>query len=427
MVNEQETTGGQKAAPVVPQSARALPRASPPSSPAVPRLAGVELNELIGREASGQFIAAAGGVEVHLFLQRGRLAWGHASDRRDVFRGFLQAECRMTAAELGEIIETCRRERTSLREALVRLKVATPEQVRSALREQIASAVAALGELSSAPAVFLPRDAAGREQDSRFTFSLDEVATAPPPAPERASQASLGAAQQLATEVRGLLPQLDWVAVLDRAEVGFEDPRGSAGEVLALHQATLAEGASFVLSRDARSTVIGTRRGDEGLSVWGGFGAGVLLSEALAVFPPFSVRCAPGSERDVPAGEPNRRGPPHGTFDAVARTLLRERMVWGALLQRHDGALGPSVVRAGASLDRITPSLAARAAVLQRRSAGPTSGAPLLAVADPGGWWFGVAVPEGTAWLLTSASLRLGLGLALQRSLAGALGATAST
>jgi hypothetical protein len=414
---------------------------APPQTEALTQLA-----ELIHRDASGEFIAATRGCEVHLFLQQGRLAWGYSTRNRGTFRAYLESACGVTSSDFSEIIEACRRERAPLGETLVRLKLASTEQVSGALRQQIAAAVQELAALGDVPAMFLARDAVWRDHNGTLTFTLDEVLEfALPP---KASAALDGAA--LTRRVRKALPSLEWVAIANASSVihAEQPPEGSANgpaasEAAALHRATIAQGAHLVFTRNG-STTVGVALADDASSLWGRLSRGTALFEALATFSRLGAR--PPQARSPLEGDARREGPPDAAFDAVAPSLLRDPTVSAVLTLGDDGRPGPSLTRPTLRVDRLVPRLVLRSTLLAQTSSDhpnaashpiapshpelpnpvaspspdPAPGLRLprdLSVADELGWWFGAPTGHSITWILTSASLSPGLGLAFLRTM----------
>lgn len=377
----------------------------------------IELEALTRRMASGEFIAAAHGCEVHLYLQEGRFAWAYSTKNRGTFRAYLETACGVTPSEFSDIIETCRRERAPLGETLVRLKLASTEQVSRALRQQIAEAIEVLRELGDAPVMFLARDATWRKHDRFLTFTLDAVATHVPhphPAPP------LFDARALADEVREALPSLEWVAVSDASAVLYEELRGRAFETPPLHCATVAQGAHLVLSRNGSRTIVGVAVGDAAASLWGCLSSGVSLSEALTVFSRFGTQAPSEAEHPCPEGAPLRDGPLDSRFDTIAESLMRDANVWAVISMNRDGTRGATLVRPSVPLDRLVAPLIGRSALLVPQPVDLQS-LSVLAMADSRGWWFGAALGDSTAWLLACPTLAPGLGIALLRSLAQTL------
>src|SRR5262245_25437261 len=92
---------------------------------------------LASQNASGELICASDSVEVHVFLQRGRIAWATDSTRPLAFTRHLLQTAQIDVEVFREILESCRREKRPLGETLIAWGVATREEVRDALRHQI--------------------------------------------------------------------------------------------------------------------------------------------------------------------------------------------------------------------------------------------------------------------------------------------------
>lgn len=195
-----------------------------------------ELLSLAARSASGELVCSAPGGEAHVFLQAGRIAWAHDSAHRRAFTEHLRKVAGVGDAEIEAVVAECRRTGHAIGEELVAWKVATAEQVRDALRSQIATALDYALRARGVRSVFLERGRY-RTQEASITFPLSELLPAQPPrlapaAPpvlrpmDRAHAAALAALRDL-QELPGfagaavLTPAGDPLAILDEGAPGL--------------------------------------------------------------------------------------------------------------------------------------------------------------------------------------------------------------
>jgi hypothetical protein len=130
---------------------------------------------LAGARATGEFVTANRAVEVHLHLLKGRVAWGTTSQDPFAFSRHLVTTFGVTTRALAQVLDACRRAHVSLGVALVDSGLLTPEQVRSALREQLRATLRSLGACRVAPSVFLRRAASYARYDAANTFALESL------------------------------------------------------------------------------------------------------------------------------------------------------------------------------------------------------------------------------------------------------------
>ena len=132
------------------------------------------LSRLAASRATGELIAAGDGLEVHLYLQAGRVAWGTTTEERFVFRRHLVERCQVDEQALRAVFEECQRDRQPLGERLIARGLLSLEQVREALGAQVSATLASLARCSGAQTLFLPRGQNYATYDQRLTFELDE-------------------------------------------------------------------------------------------------------------------------------------------------------------------------------------------------------------------------------------------------------------
>lgn len=130
------------------------------------------LKDLSSQGATGELILVDEPLEVHVYLMGGRVAWAYSSLSKGSFISHLSATCRLDRQTLKDIVEDCRRTGQPLGETLVRWGVASQEQVRNALKEQICDAFLTLKGLSRLKTLFIRKRIAYERQ---LTFDLGEV------------------------------------------------------------------------------------------------------------------------------------------------------------------------------------------------------------------------------------------------------------
>jgi len=219
------------------------------------------LQSLARSSANGELICAASQVEIHVFLQGGRIAWATDSRHPFAFATHLQSSARIDPDTLRQVVEECRRERLPLGETLVDWGLATWDGVRTSLAHQIALAVSQLASLDAAQTLFLER--AFGDYNERLTFEVGEFVGVEPvpehpaiatPAPSVLASEVAGLARQLRDSVEGLA----WVEVLEEGRLVDSDPGCPSSRVpVALLRTTVLDGCDFVAIRSARSSVVG--------------------------------------------------------------------------------------------------------------------------------------------------------------------------
>jgi len=135
------------------------------------------LEKLLAERASGELITTNGTEETHVYLQRGRLAWGTTTSDRFLFRRYLCQVFGLDADELAVLVDECFRLRKPLGEHLVAQNILTRAQVREALAAQTRSALAAF-LTSTGPCIFLARAEQYAHYDSSLTFAREELESA---------------------------------------------------------------------------------------------------------------------------------------------------------------------------------------------------------------------------------------------------------
>lgn len=240
------------------------------------------LSELATGKASGELICASSDVEVHVYFQRGRIAWATDSRHPLAFTKRLLDTARIDIDVFREILESCRREKRPLGETLVTWGVANREEVRAALKHQIDLAMTALLSAGPVQTLFLNRSSQFAAYDASLTFALHEV-TGGPTEPEVVTSVSRTTLREREEEDvvaermdrPGLAARLqasvgaEWIEVLDGRRIVESLPLHSSASRLStmLIDATIADGAELVALRTAEGTLGGAALGD-GRSIW---------------------------------------------------------------------------------------------------------------------------------------------------------------
>lgn len=214
-----------------------------------------QLRALAARGVTGELIACDQIVEVHVFLDRGRVAWGTSNRHSKVLNDYLTEVAGLDDDALDAVAAECRRTGARFGETVVAWGLATAAQVSTALRAEIADALAGLTELVGAPLVFLPRD---EHFDERWTFTVDEVLAGVP---------DVGAGMCLTRRIVELVPGHHWVAgASPRTVFATDGARADAhkAEFLVPLTAALARtSASELILRAPGRGVVGRAAGNE--------------------------------------------------------------------------------------------------------------------------------------------------------------------
>lgn len=387
------------------------------------------LNEIVNSEASGELVAAARDVEVHVYFQDGRLAWATSSAAPQAFLRHLVETHGADRDALREVIEECRRSRKKFGQTLVDWGVATSAQVRDALRFQITGALSTLCEIPRDQALFLPKTLAYSDD---FTFDLSEVmpsVEADPPSPERAAD---GRRPELLDRYLQACTDVAWAAVVPPGQV--DGPAVADREAVAELLSRLidvAQTAEVITVRSISGAVIGRRAGAEWL--FGGVPAGVGFALPAAVMAHVigsRERSRTNTEAPTARVRPLPEAGAISSVDALVRTVETTDEVVAALI------IGSDVV-AGAIQDGLNDDLIFAAA--RRLSAAlplslttclPSSDSVVsslqyekLAIhaCDQGVDLFGASLsarPDLSFWLVLSGCNSAGMGWALLAALA---------
>lgn len=305
------------------------------------------LRELAAVGASGEFICVTASFEVHVFLQAGRVAWATDSKHPFAFASTLQRTARIDVDTFRQLVEECRRDRLPLGETMVEWGLASWEQVRAALSNQIRQAISLIAALPSAHTLFLEREYA--EYNERLTFAPEEFLGEPESQETAAREPELPAEQAqpagLAQQLRSSIDGLAWVEVLEGGSAIDSDPATRGSRVPeALLGATLGDGADFVAIRSSQGSVVGLRLPRSERSLWCRLEADSTFGAVLAAL--WSMTSA--ADRAM-VSAPTRRGAVAWSLgdETSARAaeivsfLLRAEELLGVLLLPELGAGGP--------------------------------------------------------------------------------------
>ena len=410
------------------------------------------LVSLASDAASGELICASSTGEIHVYLQRGRIAWATDSRHPFAFAAHLQETAGIDVDTFRQIVEECRREKLPLGETLVEWGLATWEVVRSALAHQIATALSLLATTESGQTLFLARGYA--TYDEQLTFVIDDfirpiapvrrdpVAVAvpdPPPAPVEIEGPSASVAGRLRASIEGL----SWVELYDDDRMIDGDPRPTTPRVpVSLIRATLLDGADFAAIRSTRTSVIGFAFARP-RSVWCQVSAESTFGTVVSSI--WSIAGSTEKTAERPPPRPDAAAWSLGDADPASGEALRSFLhraqdVLGAVVLAAEPSSAP-VVGGGCSL--LEPALAVD--IARRRSSNFANGLmPLtdeaeraldsigfslktMVSGEPRLWCFGAELErEGgeTLWLFLDRRNSQGLGwaylAALTRSLARA-------
>ncbi len=309
------------------------------------------------RGASGEFICACDAAEVHVYLQRGRIAWATDSEHRFAFASHLQEVAGIGAEEFRHVVEECRRDKLPLGETLVAWGLVSWEGVRRSLSHQIELALTLLTRIERGQAVFLERTYGS--YDERLTFDLRDFVSAEKPSRPSAPAAlpPMSDRPGLAQHVRRSIDGVLWVEVFDGERIVEAEPEVRGARLpAALVRTTLLDGADFVAMRSARSSVVGVGLSDK-RSLWCRLSAdstfGSVVSAVASIAAPVDKAIeAPPPRPDVIAWAVGA----HEPDDAIGAFMHRANDVLGAIVLDGDSASDP-IAGCGSSALGAEPSV----------------------------------------------------------------------
>jgi hypothetical protein len=418
-----------------------------------------DLRRLAERQATGEFICTAAEVEIHAYLQNGRIAWATSSAHPLEFARYIQERGQIDDVTFRQVLDECRREKLPFGETLIAWGVVSTADVLAALRHQVGLALRALAAIPSGPSIFLERRRF-TEYSPALTLDFSSVDVAPAravSAPERearatsetsaaANQAGPAPAAHDPTLARRLfdgVSGLAWVQVIDGERVLEVLPGPDAVPHIppALLGRSLADGADFVAIRSESLTLMGLRAAGQGASLWCAlvsYGAyGVLLSKLAAlgmVRGPDATASGVAAEH-VGSGAPWLIGchaPP--IVAELAQVLEFSRDVLAAVVLSGDGEPVVGMGKAAIEPDVCVALLRRRAPLfdvaLPREERGASHGrlgfgGRAAVTGEPAFWCFGTELlgdAGQTLWVLTARGARQGLGWACLTALFRGLG-----
>jgi hypothetical protein len=183
------------------------------------------ISELSGRAATGELICASSDLEVHVYLQRGRIAWATSSKAELAFSRDLLRRTGVDRETFREIVEDCRKSRRPLGETLVAWNLATREDVRESLRLQVQHALSTLDGRDDVATIFLERGERYMSYDTALTFETAEVV--PEPRARNDTRRS-SAPPNLIDHVLAVLPDVRWIEVRRSGRVELVHPTSTS-------------------------------------------------------------------------------------------------------------------------------------------------------------------------------------------------------
>lgn len=383
----------------------------------------------VARKRNGEFIAAGESLEVHVYLQRGRIAWATDAANPFAFARHLRSEAKIDEEAFRMVLESCRRDRLPLGETLVAWGLATLDDVRAGLRRQVSLALDTLGRSpADASAVFLERERFGH-YDERLTFAIDELAAdavreQPGPTPPVR-------VDDLLTGIRGA----SWAYVLDGGRI-VESAAASGGpnleELDALRAVTLGDEADFVALRAPDGAILGASLDTPSRQLWCGLSADATYGAAFAAVNALSHSAARRSRPSDARGARKRwaDGAKADTWRASLEQVLQYGAdVLAAGLFDVGGALVAGMGAVDLAAEQLVATVVRRRAVFGAASSRATGRGSLeslgfryrtLVVGEPEVWCFGSeSIGEHlTPWVITRRSATQGVGWACLNALA---------
>jgi len=313
-----------------------------------------ELRDLAARGGTGEFICATAAAEVHVFLQRGRVAWATSSTHPFEFARYIREHNKIDDTTFRHVVEECRRDKLPLGETLVAWELLTWDDVNAALRHQVRLALVTLSQLGVARTMFLERRRY-MEYNAELTIELASVLPTQGPSPRKASGTRIstnpptapGFAHQILESIEGAA----WVELLEGEGLVEAAPAAPTPSRVPpeLVRTTLADDADFVAVRSTRGSILGARLARASRSLWctlaadSTFGAAVSTLWSLSVVHP--LVSPPPRSSDGRAWEV---GAPDSSAAAEMRLVLgRAREVLAAFVLSSSGQPVVGIARGG--------------------------------------------------------------------------------
>jgi hypothetical protein len=400
----------------------------------------VLLERLSRAGATGELICAAEDLEVHVYLQEGRVAWATSSAARFAFGRDLRQRAGIDAQTFKELVEECRRSRRPLGEMLIEWRLASLVDVRESLRLQIRHALESLVALGSAGSLFLERGQRYLTYARALTFALPELlgelATLRD-ATRGDATAGDATPDALARQLAQLLPDLRWLEVRRGPEVRVVHPEGalprcSPREVGALAFGTGVDVVAVRAGLGALFGLVCPRDAEIWLAPGPETRLGGVFSAISALFP------RPPASRQERGTVPCTHGEGCEACVACLRdALARSTDVLSLTLLRPGGG-AHVVAREGVDAPALLALQRARSAILDIEAVtrdatepddpevdalGPAHRSLVIGTADA--WYFACRVPDPSArvlWLSAPRASGQGLAWALLTATARQLG-----
>ena len=219
---------------------------------------------------SGEFICASETLEVHVFLQRGRVAWATDSSHPFEFARQLKSHRNIDDATFRELVETCRRDRLRLGETLIAWEIASWGEVHSALEHQLRLAIQTLADCEPGSTVFLERKNFAA-YDEKLTFDVRALlpSEADEDGPVRTMSGEIAMSPSTARQLFEVIKGARWVHVVEGGALVEMAGRTEASRAPSeLSPLTLADGADFVAVRGADGCLLGAHLSGTSRQFW---------------------------------------------------------------------------------------------------------------------------------------------------------------
>ena len=395
-----------------------------------------QIRELAARDATGEFICATSAIELHLYLQRGRVAWATSSTHPLEFSRFIKERGRIDNDTFRQVVDECRREKLPLGETLVAWKLVTWDDVKAAVLHQVTTAAKQLIGASEAQTMFLQRErfteynpeltldlsdlervlddtpAAGDVASAvlHAAASVDATGSQQPPTPEDVS---------VAERFLGSVADVRWVAVFAGTRRQIALPEGEVAVPGGLLTALAQDQSDFVALRSSRGTLIGASL-SERTSLWcrlesdARYNAAISALFSLNVVPIGTARSGPrvaGRSAIVTRGQDNR------ALEALKATVELGNEVLSAVVLTPDGRVSAAVGRSEVDMETCAVLAHKRARLFATPGDVLDAGnqARTVVTRERAWWCFGSELrssPGTTLWVLTQRGALQGLGWA---------------
>ena len=288
----------------------------------------IELRELVRLEKSGEYVCVSGEDEVHVFLQRGRLAWAADTRHPYAFSRYLKTQGGVSEARLAEVIDECAKLHCPIGEKLIEHGLATAEVIHRGLRHQVELAVETLVDLLRPHSVFLTRKF--REYRVDLTFELESFF---PAHPRRATDLSpVGEPASLLARLVRQIPELCWAQVMKGRGIVERAYAGDTAERVpgALVEMMEEQAVDVTIVRSGSGALVGAGiPGGAGTSLWCEVGGGAALGGAVAhIWTLLELsHLTPRPPKEPPP--PLTVGEPSPAVDVALESLLNEPELLG--------------------------------------------------------------------------------------------------